>query len=201
MLTGRPPFQRDDTMALMWAQLEAEPPRLTDRRPDLPAAVNAVITTGMSKWPDSRYGNYHEFAASLATACLPEAPPGTAGYAAPDLDVPLAEQTAIDLPPASSGGPGWAGAGWSDAGWECRPPRQPRPGPRPGRGPGPDLDRAGRAGLAARPTRPSPRPSSPPDPAGAIFRPPARPATFRLKAHPPAATARESRPGITTTTW
>jgi serine/threonine protein kinase len=134
MLSGRPPFQRDDTMALMWAQLEAEPPRLTDRRPDLPAAVNAVITTGMGKWPDSRYGSCREFAAALATACLPEAQrAGTTGYAVPDLDVPLAEQTAIDLPPASSGGPGWAGAGWSDAGWDVQTPApassRPEPAP------------------------------------------------------------------------
>src|SRR5580704_1447820 len=119
MLSGKPPFQRDDTMALMWAQLEAEPPRLTSRRPDLPPAVDQVITTAMGKWPDSRYATCRDFAAALATACLPEAQrTGTAGYATPDLDIPLAEQTAIDLPPASSGGPGWAGAGWSDAGWD-----------------------------------------------------------------------------------
>ena len=137
MLTGRPPFQRDDTMALMWAQLEAEPPRITDRRPDLPAAVNQVIATALGKWPDSRYRSCREFAAALAAACLPEPKARSAGAARLDLDVPLAEQTAVDLPPASAGGPGWTGAGWSDAGWSIPGPpdvasrHEPAPAPVP----------------------------------------------------------------------
>jgi serine/threonine protein kinase len=69
MLTGAPPFSRGDSMALMWAQLEAEPPRLTDRRPDLPRAVDEVIAAAMSKSPDGRYASCREFASALAGAC------------------------------------------------------------------------------------------------------------------------------------
>jgi serine/threonine protein kinase len=69
MLTGAPPFRRDDSMALMWAQLEAAPPRLTQRRPDLPPAVDDVIAAAMSKSPDGRFGTCREFASALAAAC------------------------------------------------------------------------------------------------------------------------------------
>ena len=69
MLTGAPPFSRGDSMALMWAQLEAAPPRLTDRRPDLPRAVDEVIAAAMSKSPDGRFATCRDFAAALATAC------------------------------------------------------------------------------------------------------------------------------------
>ncbi len=68
MLTGAPPFSRGDSMALMWAQLEAAPPRLTDRRPDLPRAVDEVIAAAMSKSPDGRFATCREFAAALAGA-------------------------------------------------------------------------------------------------------------------------------------
>src|SRR5580704_16761354 len=68
MLTGAPPFRRDDSMALMWAQLEAAPPRLTERRPDLPSAVDDVVAAAMSKSPDGRFATCRAFAAALGTA-------------------------------------------------------------------------------------------------------------------------------------
>jgi Protein kinase domain len=69
MLTGAPPFSRGDSMALMWAQLEAAPPRLTERRPDLPRAVDDVLAAAMSKSPDGRFATCRDFAAALAGAC------------------------------------------------------------------------------------------------------------------------------------
>ena len=39
MLTGQPPFRRDESLAIMWAQLSSAPPSLTGMRPDLPAAA------------------------------------------------------------------------------------------------------------------------------------------------------------------
>ncbi|HSR85109.1 MAG TPA: serine/threonine-protein kinase [Streptosporangiaceae bacterium] len=74
MLTGAPPFRRDDSMALMWAQLEAAPPRLTERRPDLPPAVDEVVGAAMSKAPAGRYPTCRDFAAALAAACAQQLP-------------------------------------------------------------------------------------------------------------------------------
>jgi Protein kinase domain len=69
MLTGAPPFRNDDSMAVMWAQLESEPPRVTQRRPDLSPAVDEVIAAAMAKSPASRYQTCRDFALALGAAC------------------------------------------------------------------------------------------------------------------------------------
>jgi hypothetical protein len=78
MLTGAPPFKRDDSMAIMWAQLESEPPRVTQRRPDLPPAVDEVIAAALAKSPSSRYPTCRDFAMALKSACAGPARPRTA---------------------------------------------------------------------------------------------------------------------------
>ena len=89
MLTGQPPFVRDESIAVMWAQVSAEPPTLTSRRPDLPAAVDEVLAKALAKVPADRYATCPQFAAALRRACGLEsgrrAGPG-AGRAAPGPD-------------------------------------------------------------------------------------------------------------------
>ncbi len=74
MLTGAPPFRRDDTRALMWAQLEVAPPRLTERRPELPPLADQVIARAMAKTASGRYVTCREFAAALTATfvAIPE---------------------------------------------------------------------------------------------------------------------------------
>src|SRR5262252_2575390 len=43
LLSGSPPFQREEAMAVMYAQLSEPPPSLTRRRPQLPIAVDGVF--------------------------------------------------------------------------------------------------------------------------------------------------------------
>jgi serine/threonine protein kinase len=69
MLSGSPPFRRDESMALLWAQLEAPPPPLTERRPDMPPAVDEVISTALAKHPADRYPTCMAFASALRAAC------------------------------------------------------------------------------------------------------------------------------------
>jgi len=83
MLTGAPPFRHDDSMAIMWAQLESEPPRVTQRRPDLPSAVDEVIAAAMAKSPASRYPTCRDFALALKAACAGPARPRTASAQVP----------------------------------------------------------------------------------------------------------------------
>jgi serine/threonine protein kinase len=77
MLTGAPPFTQDDSMAIMWAQLESEPPRVTQRRPELPSAVDEVLAAAMAKSPANRYPTCRDFARALTAACAGPARPRT----------------------------------------------------------------------------------------------------------------------------
>jgi serine/threonine protein kinase len=125
MLTGAPPFERTDTMALMWAQLHAAPPRLTDRRPELPPVVDQVIARALAKSAASRYPNCRAFAEALTAACAEArdlAPPTARSSPVPPLrpdeswprrsprgwpgDDRLAPDSLADTTRA---GPGWGG--------------------------------------------------------------------------------------------
>jgi serine/threonine protein kinase len=67
-LAGTTPFHRDSDMAVMWAHMQEPPPRVTDRRPELPAGLDAVIATAMAKSKDDRYPSCSTFAAAARSA-------------------------------------------------------------------------------------------------------------------------------------
>ncbi|CAL9664005.1 Serine_threonine-protein kinase PknH [Streptomyces sp. enrichment culture] len=88
-LAGRPPFLRDDDMALLWAHQHDEPPPLTESRPDLPSRVDTVFARALAKSPDDRYDSCLSFVAALrgALSGRPEARrPATAVEARPAPD-------------------------------------------------------------------------------------------------------------------
>ncbi len=132
MLTGHPPFVRDESVAVMWAQISAPPPALTSRRPDLPAAVDEVMAKALAKIPAERYGTCPEFAAALRRACGLESGPGLVPEppAADFLDVPLRESTqVVPVVPADPAQPGAAGpAAPSDRGSGTGQPGTGQPG-------------------------------------------------------------------------
>ena len=68
LLTGAPPFSRDEPTALMYAQVSEPPPALTSRRPDLPAAADGVLARALAKPPADRYATCREFADALRGA-------------------------------------------------------------------------------------------------------------------------------------
>jgi serine/threonine protein kinase len=82
MLSGAPPYKRDESMALLWAQLEAPPPDLRERLPDLPPEVNVVISRALAKSPADRYPTCLAFASALRAAFGP-APARPRGPPAP----------------------------------------------------------------------------------------------------------------------
>ena len=69
MLTGQPPFKREANLAVMWAQISAEPPSIRQWRPDLSPAVDEVIGRALAKAPDDRQASCVEFALALRAAC------------------------------------------------------------------------------------------------------------------------------------
>ena len=98
MLAGAPPFRRDQSLAVMWAQLSAPPPALTSLRPDLPAAVDQVMFRALAKAPEDRYPSCRAFAAALQEAC---------GVSSADLPARSAVQQALaGAPPSGAASPG-----------------------------------------------------------------------------------------------
>lgn len=76
MLTGAPPFTRDDDMALLWAHQCDQPPRLSERVPELPDQADAVLHKALAKSPDDRYDSCLAFIAALrCTGGGPVIPP------------------------------------------------------------------------------------------------------------------------------
>jgi serine/threonine-protein kinase len=65
LLTGAPPFRRDEAMAVIYAQVSQPAPTVTSRRPDLPAAVDAVLARALAKAPGDRWARCQEFATAL----------------------------------------------------------------------------------------------------------------------------------------
>ena len=53
-LTGTVPYLRDTDAATMYAHIVEPPPSVRERRPELPAALDDVLATGLAKDPDDR---------------------------------------------------------------------------------------------------------------------------------------------------
>ena len=96
MLTGRPPFQRDQDLAVMWAQVSAPPPSARQLRPELAPEVDQVIAKALAKSPDERHASCLEFAVGLRAACSIR--PGHS-------QVPPATELAAAVPPQPSAHP------------------------------------------------------------------------------------------------
>ena len=171
MLAGEPPFRREQSLAVMWAQLSAPPPPLTSMRRDLPPAVDQVMARGLAKPPEDRYPSCRAFAAALQEAC---------GVSAGELAAPaLAAQELVPPPP---GGPDSAP---TDPGGS----RPAAPDRRPG-------DRRPGAGNSGQPGG---RVPGPPRPAAADQRRPARPGLLGQRGRPrpgPAGRGRPVPPGL-----
>ncbi len=72
-LTGQLPFAREDELGVMWAHLQDQPPVVTAVRPDLPPAIDAVITRALAKDPEQRYATCTAMVAAARAALLPDA--------------------------------------------------------------------------------------------------------------------------------
>jgi tRNA A-37 threonylcarbamoyl transferase component Bud32 len=85
-LTGLTPYPRETEVAMLYAHMQEPPPAVGERRPDLPARVDAVVARSLAKRADDRYPTCRQFLEDLQGA----------------LDVlPLAGP--VEMVPASSG--------------------------------------------------------------------------------------------------
>lgn len=81
MLTGHVPFARSTPYAVTYAHIHEPPPPLRTLRPDLPAAVEAVVFKALAKQPAERYGRAGQLARDFEAATRSGAYPA-AGLAA-----------------------------------------------------------------------------------------------------------------------
>jgi serine/threonine-protein kinase len=80
-LSGAVAFPYDTEAALLYAHLSEEPPWVSERRPELPHALDAVVARGLAKRPEDRYRSATELveAARRAVAAPEDAVPESNG--------------------------------------------------------------------------------------------------------------------------
>jgi hypothetical protein len=105
MLTGRPPFQREQDLAVMWAQVSAPPPSARELRLELAPEVDQVIAKALAKAPGMRQATCLEFATELRAACAIR-PGQSQGAAATELAAAVPPQASARQP-VGSPGPGY----------------------------------------------------------------------------------------------
>jgi serine/threonine protein kinase len=145
-LTGEVPFTKDQDVAILFAHLEDERPRVSAKRPELSAAIDDVLARAMAKQKEARFDTCLAFvdaarrALELAPAVRGTAPPtilapppaapspGSEGGREPHPSFPPLEQPST--PPAVSGTAppaGAAGAGSASGVQVPAPPEASRP--------------------------------------------------------------------------
>ena len=79
LLTGRPPFERDDLMALLMAVANDAPEPPHARVSAIPTGLSQVVLRCLAKQPDQRFTDYDALAAALAPFSSTAATPATVG--------------------------------------------------------------------------------------------------------------------------
>jgi serine/threonine-protein kinase len=67
-LAGAHAFDRETELSVVFAHLNESPPRLSDLRPELPGAFDAVFATALAKSPDDRYSTCRELVEAARAA-------------------------------------------------------------------------------------------------------------------------------------
>ena len=76
MLTGRPPFEGDDLMSILYRQIQDPPPPLRTGAPAVDAALGPILERALAKTPALRYPTPDALAADV-TRAVAALPPGT----------------------------------------------------------------------------------------------------------------------------
>jgi serine/threonine-protein kinase len=71
MLTGQLPYRAEAPLAVLFAHMNAPTPKVSERRPDTPAAIDEVLLKALDKDPEQRYESARDFVEALSLAALP----------------------------------------------------------------------------------------------------------------------------------
>jgi serine/threonine-protein kinase len=111
-LTGELPFVRENDMAVLYAHLHDDPPKLSEKRPGLPEGLDAVIAKALDKSPDRRFASCEDMihaarvvvdaAGPLAESSSATRRPGSGIRAVPaGGDLPSMDtETGLNAPPS-----------------------------------------------------------------------------------------------------
>ena len=83
-LAGDPPFMRPREEQVLYAHIQDPPPKLSQVRPDLPAAIDAVLDRALAKKPEERYDSCGALVAAAREVLPLEAPAPPAAAAVAD---------------------------------------------------------------------------------------------------------------------
>jgi hypothetical protein len=67
-LTGSVPYLRENEAAVLYAHLSEDPPRLSDREPQLPAALDGIVARALAKEPSERHASAGELMGDVEEA-------------------------------------------------------------------------------------------------------------------------------------
>jgi len=81
LLAGRPPFEKESQVAMIYAHLQEQPEPLSSMRDGLPHALDAVVGRALAKRPEDRYDSATELISALRRGLGAE-PPRSADVAA-----------------------------------------------------------------------------------------------------------------------
>ncbi len=197
-LTGQPPFPDGSGEAVLLAHLESPPPQVTTLRPDLPPAINQVITQAMAKAPADRFPTCRALITAARQALTQPSPRQVRGSAATPPTDPGAPEPhrPVPGPPEGDASPGAEAVGRLST---APPGRPARPAGRAAGGrarglPAPAAGGAAGAGRRCGCRSCSPWPARPP-----TWATPGSPGSWRATARPPATStcgsASSRRPG------
>jgi serine/threonine protein kinase len=86
MVTGSPPYQSKNAMALLMKHISDPIPRLADTAAGLPSALQSVIDRGMAKSPSDRYASTGDMARDVERIVSPKHNTAAAGAPSPWSD-------------------------------------------------------------------------------------------------------------------
>jgi serine/threonine-protein kinase len=96
LLTGAPPFQHSDPIAVISQHLHDDPPRLSDYRPEL-AHLDDVFFKAFAKQPEARFDRCRAFSAAVTEQIVLDSFSDVEGQPVTDSDVPLRLRTPRDV--------------------------------------------------------------------------------------------------------
>src|SRR3954468_181817 len=74
LVSGRPPFRRENEYATMYAHTSEPPPALSSVAAGVSPALDAVVARALEKEPDARYPSAGDFARAVSAAVVGQAP-------------------------------------------------------------------------------------------------------------------------------